>query len=506
MRNYIKKIFKNQRGQALTEFILIAAFVGIVMAVASTDLFDGIKNNYYKGVLPLSSGAQIPAEPGGKDKPPSENGPVAKINGPTTVHIGQTITYHDVSYMVGNDAHISGTSWGTKTISRSFMELGQQLIKLTVVDSKGRESKTELIITVENGKPTPIITMTPDRVLNEGEGFSISGSKSFDDNGDTLDEWEWYMTGPDGKREFRSWPLSGYTFKEKELPIGTYTFELRVMDRYQEWSSFVSKKVEFNRPPTKPQINAQVIAKTFSYSEIKFQAYGSTDPDGDSITYDWSGVSADNRYSNGTHTVKVRANDGRGGYSEWVEFTFSAESPMKTIFEQWTNYQRSGASGQWRYDSGTDTMYTTQNVGWSGFWNPDDKSLVNYQLSWQQAVINQSRSGFIDDDLIGMTFRMQDSQNFYFIGFDNGGYMTYDKGVYKVVNGVYTKLIDFNYEWTENQWDTISVKVEGNKITATVNGTTKSVTDSTFSKGAYGPFTESQAYGTFKSVRLDILP
>lgn len=505
MRNYIKKIFKNQRGQALTEFILIAAFVGLVMAVASTDLFDGIKNNYYKGVLPLSSGAQIPAEPGGKDKPPSENGPVAKINGPTTVHIGQTITYHDVSYMVGNDAHISGSSWGTKTISRSFMELGQQLIKLTVVDSKGRESKTELIITVENGKPTPIITMTPDRVLNEGEGFSISGSKSFDDNGDTLDEWEWYMTGPDGKREFRSWPLSGYTFKENALPIGTYTFELRVMDRYQEWSPFISKKVEFNRPPTKPQINAQVIAKTFSYSEINFQAYGSTDPDGDSITYDWSGVSKDNRYSNGTHTVKVRANDGRGGYSEWVEFTFSAESPMKTIFEQWENYIRSGSTGDWKYDSGQDIIYTTQNVNWTGYWNPADKSLKNYKLTWEQGVINQlAGSGWTDDDTIGMTFRMQDKSNFYFVAFDNGGNIP--GGIYKMVNGTRTTLTSIPHRWTDNKFDQLEVTVNGNQITVKVNGTTYTATDSTFSSGAYGPFTESQSHGTFKNVRLDVLP
>jgi hypothetical protein len=48
-----------------------------------------------------------------------------------------------------------------------------------------------------------------------------------------------------------------------------------------------------------------------------------TDPDGDSVTLEYSGNTADSYYPVGTNTVYVRAKDAWGLYSDWTAITFT---------------------------------------------------------------------------------------------------------------------------------------------------------------------------------------
>lgn len=320
---FIKQIFKKQKGQALTEFILIAAFVGLVMAVASTDLFDGVKNNYYKGMLPLSDGADIPELPEGGGGGSKYKPPIAKIGGPTTAHLGETVVFTDESYDV--DGKIVGSTWGTKTISRTFMELGQHLIKLEVVDNSGLRSQVELIVTVGNSEPTAIITFNPESEIFEGDGVSVSGSNSRDGDGHSLAEWEWHMTGPDGNREFRSWPLSGYTFKPGELKQGQYKFELIVTDKYQTASQPAVRTLEIKPPPNQPPLAVITMnpeSNIDSATVITWSHENSTDPDGDKIVdAEWKNKLS--TYAAGTHIVELRVKDEKGAWSSWVKKTIT---------------------------------------------------------------------------------------------------------------------------------------------------------------------------------------
>ena len=56
----------------------------------------------------------------------------------------------------------------------------------------------------------------------------------------------------------------------------------------------------------------------------------STDPDGDTVIYEYQNMTADRYYPVGTHTVKVRAKDNYGGVSDWAAVTFSISSSAPT--------------------------------------------------------------------------------------------------------------------------------------------------------------------------------
>jgi hypothetical protein len=55
-----------------------------------------------------------------------------------------------------------------------------------------------------------------------------------------------------------------------------------------------------------------------------------TDPDGDAVTYEYSGASADGYYAAGSYTVKVRAKDAWGLYSAWTDIPFTVSNSAPT--------------------------------------------------------------------------------------------------------------------------------------------------------------------------------
>lgn len=391
------KHLNKKRGQALTEYILIAAFVGLVLAVASADLFESVKRNYYTGMLPISNANEIPEAPEGSDlKPVDETKPVARINGPKTAHLGEKLTFTDDSY--DPDGFIKNTNWGMKTITKTFMEDGEHVVMLEVVDDDGNTDRAEIVVTVGNQAPVAVIEVTPNRVLKQGESFTVSGSKSHDIQNDKLDGWEWYMTKPDGTKSRENWPLSGNTFAKDELPAGTYKFELKVMDQFQKWSTVVSKSVSFNRPPTEPVIN-QTPTGTLKVTDIvKITASGSTDPDGDAISYVWTGRLAESsKYPPGRHTITVKAVDSVGNESKPVGISFYVIDPA------------TGTGGVVLNDSNTTIIETlppgttatgyTFNVpavsGHSGNDYAYVKAFNKHTGQWEEIVRQSTRNGIL---------------------------------------------------------------------------------------------------------------
>jgi hypothetical protein len=233
----------------------------------------------------------------------------------------------------------------------------------------------------------------------------------------------------------------------------------------------------------------------------------SSDPENDSVTYEWIGLSPDNLYAEGTHTVQVRAVDQYGAASGWFTKTFDTKEPIKAMFEEWQNYIITGASGQWKYDEITKTIYSTQNVDWTGYWNPVDRALKDYKLTFKMGVTPAN-----DDDVVGMGIRMQDTKNMYLVTVDKyyptltNGVGGYHSGLYKIVNGSPRLLVDFKpLSWQPNQFMNVEIRTQGNRITVLIDGVKwADYTDasSPYLSGAYGPMTISQANGVFKDLGI----
>lgn len=78
--------------------------------------------------------------------------PVARISGPTEIHVNQTVTFKDESY--DPDGYIVSNSWGSEFLSKTWNKPGAYYISLEVTDNEGKTSKTEVSIYVrEEGYP-----------------------------------------------------------------------------------------------------------------------------------------------------------------------------------------------------------------------------------------------------------------------------------------------------------------------------------------------------------------
>lgn len=79
---------------------------------------------------------------------PKENQkPVPLISGPTKVVTNQTVVFRDESY--DPDGHIASTTWGSKTLSKTWSEPGVYYVRLEVTDNRGATSVVEIPVYVE---------------------------------------------------------------------------------------------------------------------------------------------------------------------------------------------------------------------------------------------------------------------------------------------------------------------------------------------------------------------
>ena len=115
----------------------------------------------------------------------------------------------------------------------------------------------------------------------------------------------------------------------------------------------------------------------------------------------------------------------------------------------------------------------------------------------------------VDNDQLGISFRVQDANNYYFLSqnFGDSGHGGYwNLRLQKVVGGTETDLgsspIDNNGQVNSTStWYTLKVELTGNNIKAYVDDVLKfDITDSTYSTGTVGLWLESQTGTEFDDV------
>ncbi len=120
---------------------------------------------------------------------------------------------------------------------------------------------------------------------------------------------------------------------------GKYTLEAVLTDQTGRTFTQSSTIEIINSSPIKPTISASVTRQIKNGKFLMNLNVQATDPDGDSITYEYDGKASDNYYLPGTYTVKVRAKDQFGAYSEWasVQFTVVNRAPTTPVMVRTPN-------------------------------------------------------------------------------------------------------------------------------------------------------------------------
>lgn len=249
---------------------------------------------------------------------------------PSIIHTGQSFAVN-----MGSDAKLNGKSitWslikdGNSAVVSEFFKgglannggtvhvdvSGSYTLTATITDELDRAFTAAQTITVTNTAPTkPALTANVTRTYSNGKFLVNLTAASTDPDGDPI------IYEFDGKAA------------DNYYALGTHTVKVRAKDSYGGISDWTAATFTIsNAAPSKPTIQVSVTRTVNNGKFLVNLSVSSTDPDGDTVSYEYQNKAADNYYPAGTHTVQVRAKDNYGGVSEWAQTTFTISNSTPT--------------------------------------------------------------------------------------------------------------------------------------------------------------------------------
>ena len=249
---------------------------------------------------------------------------------PSTIHTGQSFAVN-----MGSDVKLNGKSvvWtltkdgSSVTVSDYFKGSlgnnggtvhvdvsGSYTLTATITDELDRAFTAAQTITVTNTAPTkPTLTANVTRTYSNGKFLVNLTVASIDPDGDPI------------TYEFGGKAADNY------YALGTHMVKVRAKDGFDGVSDWTAATFTIsNAAPSKPTINASVTRTVKSGKFLVNLSVSSTDPDGDTVSYEYQNKAADNYYPAGTHTIQVRAKDNYDGVSEWAQITFTITNSAPT--------------------------------------------------------------------------------------------------------------------------------------------------------------------------------
>ncbi len=210
------------------------------------------------------------------------------------------------------DGDATMLEWDNKTAD-GYYAVGTHTVKVRAKDIAGAYSPwTEKTFTVANAAPTVILTAEPTRTVKDGKFLVNISTKAADTDGDaTTLEW-------DNKAA------------DNYYAPGTHTVRVRAKDIAGAYSPWAEKT--FTITSSAPTVTLTA-TPTRTAKDGKFLVNISataSDSDGDPTTLEWDNKAADGYYAVGTHTVRVRAKDTTGLYSDWASKTFTIANAAPT--------------------------------------------------------------------------------------------------------------------------------------------------------------------------------
>ena len=203
-----------------------------------------------------------------------------------------------------------------------YYEVGDHVIGVRAKDEAGFYSDWFSVnFTVENSIPIVTMTATQTRTTKDGKFLvNVEASAADADGDETTLEYE------------------GRT-ADDYYEVGSHVIKVRAKDEagfYSDWLSvnFIVK----NAIPTVTMTATQTRSTKDGKFLVNIKA-SATDADGDATTLEFQGRTADDYYTVGTHTIKVRAKDEAGFYSDWLvkTFTITNEAPTAPVISRSPN-------------------------------------------------------------------------------------------------------------------------------------------------------------------------
>jgi choice-of-anchor A domain-containing protein len=228
--------------------------------------------------------------------------PVAVAGADVLAHVGDTVQL-DGSGSYDPDGHSLIYSWAPGALPQgSLAELigadqynptlvidrhGTYDLRLSVSDGMCQSQSDSVLVSTEN-RP-PVAVAGEDRLVGVGQSVQLDASASHDPDGDSIEHYEWTLVSrPSGSATALSDRLIFDPVFIADIP-GTYRVQLIVRD-----FEYASDPVELvvttiNR---RPVADAGPDREADAGDAVQLDASNSYDPDGDTLSYRWSLLSA----------------------------------------------------------------------------------------------------------------------------------------------------------------------------------------------------------------------
>ena len=175
-------------------------------------------------------------------------------------------------------------------------------------------------------KPIASFLFTIPSSVHIGGNINVSLSSTSGLEGRTL---VWTLT-KDGAPASYSGTLSNSGGTIAISAPGSYVLTASTTDSNGRVFTYSQSITIINTAPNKPTGGASVTRTAKDGKLLVNISASATDPDGDSVTLEYSGNTADSYYPVGTNTIYVRAKDVWGAYSDWTAITFTVTNSAPT--------------------------------------------------------------------------------------------------------------------------------------------------------------------------------
>ncbi|MEM2870249.1 MAG: PKD domain-containing protein [Thermoplasmata archaeon] len=211
-----------------------------------------------------------------------------------------------------------GTTATGMKVNHTYTRAGSYNVTLNVSDGgQGSWSVASTEVEVSDDAPIPIITIDTlpnNGTYQKGEPVVFNGTRSLDENPGLL-QFDWDFG--DGTEHG-----TGAVVEHVYIEGGKYDVILTVTDPAGHKGTSDPYRVVINNPPKAVISSPKDRAFFLTTDEIHFSANGSSDPDGDELTYEWRsnlmGALGTSRFFNmkinvtGTHIIQLMVYDGKG--------------------------------------------------------------------------------------------------------------------------------------------------------------------------------------------------